>query len=401
MPLGKVFDAREGAVQFDPIGSARAGRAMRADITLREKQAEALQMEMDSAPAAAAAARRKEQRDIDKAKRLQEKAERDVAESQRQIGKDRTEDIAEASAAYYLKTEDKGSEEEASDIFWNTLGQRGWDQETIEKMRLSIDENGNGIIDKKEAEGMKYFGVAHETMKARAKAKEDYTLAPGAQRRDKNDQIVATNPKAADISVDVGDSVRLAENFTSDSIKKYEEELSKGNLDSSLLKPLLDPDEDAGEIAAQLDNATKLIDDAIALASNVTTGVPGMWKRMWETGDGYLDPNAEQPAKDFSEKVMLLQATNWREIVGAGQLSKADYVFLDGLFKGKGWLDDPVSTKRSLNLLKGWLNSKKAISGALDSGGMYKRARDAIAAGADVDAVKKRIEENGGDPSKL
>jgi len=93
-----------GQKTADPVGAYYKGKALRADTALREKQAEALQMEIDSAPAAAAAAARKEGR-------LQQKADIEAAEFNVKM----TKDIATVSSrAYEAVIDGGGSVEEAT-----------------------------------------------------------------------------------------------------------------------------------------------------------------------------------------------------------------------------------------------------------------------------------------------
>jgi hypothetical protein len=63
-------------ILFSPVTNYYQGKALRADTALREKQAEALQAELDAAPAAAKAAARKEQRAEEKLQLEQQKEER-------------------------------------------------------------------------------------------------------------------------------------------------------------------------------------------------------------------------------------------------------------------------------------------------------------------------------------
>jgi hypothetical protein len=64
-------------ILFSPVSNYYHGKALRADTALREKQAQALQAEIDAAPAAAAAARRKQEIEENKERRAQEKHERE------------------------------------------------------------------------------------------------------------------------------------------------------------------------------------------------------------------------------------------------------------------------------------------------------------------------------------
>ena len=84
------------------------------------------------------------------------------------------------------------------------------------------------------------------------------------------------------------------------------------------------------------------------LANPETVGLPAYWTRMKERVGGFFNREFEQPAIALQEVVTEIQATNWRDMVGSGQLSRADYLFIDRLIKGTGAFDDPVSTRRTM-----------------------------------------------------
>ena len=99
---------------------------------------------------------------------------------------------------------------------------------------------------------------------------------------------------------------------------------------------------------AKLNRSAQLSLLGAELAQWDTVGIPGRLSRLKETFVGFIDPEADQPAKALAETVTELKATNWREMVGSGQLSEADYRFINGLIKGEGLGDDPVATRRVL-----------------------------------------------------
>jgi hypothetical protein len=144
-------------ILFSPNRSYQQGKALRADTALREKQAKALQMEMDAAPAKAAAAQREEQ-------------DRDVEESLRELGEARTDDLAEASASGFLAFDEGATDEEATERFFAPLyASPNFTPEQVDQIRSSLDKDGNAVISKKEAESLKNFGMAYALRKEQQK----------------------------------------------------------------------------------------------------------------------------------------------------------------------------------------------------------------------------------------
>jgi len=108
-----------------------------------------------------------------------------------------------------------------------------------------------------------------------------------------------------------------------------------------------------------LDQSAEWIDSALDNVGPWTIGVPGIAKRAEETIRGFMDPSTQQPAKDFKRMVSKLKAVNWKEMVGSGQISAADYIFLGDIFEGLSVFDDPVATANSLVELRDWLSFKR------------------------------------------
>jgi hypothetical protein len=114
MPLGKVFDAREGQVLSKPVSNYYGGKALRADIAIKEKQAERLQQEVDANLPEAQVRQADERIDLQKQQedRLREMwdSEKDEAEKQKFI------DVLDASEAAYQNSLAGGSSEEDARI---------------------------------------------------------------------------------------------------------------------------------------------------------------------------------------------------------------------------------------------------------------------------------------------
>ena len=70
------------------------------------------------------------------------------------------------------------------------------------------------------------------------------------------------------------------------------------------------------------------IEEAIGLTNPATTGAGGFVNRLHETATGAFT-GEQGPALRLEQITDELAATNWRTIVGPGQISKGDYVFLD------------------------------------------------------------------------
>jgi hypothetical protein len=140
-------------ILFSPVTNYYQGKALRADTALREKQAEALQYEMDSAPAAAAAAARKEDREIAKARREAEEA---IAKGQdREAGI-----IAEAGAAAVLAKKDGKSNEDATAAFDSVLKAYGATDDGLKEFKSQWDPDGDGIFDDGKFGPLEAFAVA-------------------------------------------------------------------------------------------------------------------------------------------------------------------------------------------------------------------------------------------------
>lgn len=145
-----------------PIRSYYQGKALRADTALREKQAEALQMEIDSAPAAAAAAGRKEQREVSKEDRLQAKADREAQEYVDQGHAQEVIDIGKGFAAYTAAVEkDPSLRKEAYALLNEHLTEIAGPEKSQEFIK-KFDRNNNGFYEPNEEALIKAAGFAAE-----------------------------------------------------------------------------------------------------------------------------------------------------------------------------------------------------------------------------------------------
>jgi hypothetical protein len=342
-------------VNIDPVGHYYKGKALRQQLSTAKKQEELLDKQLEAFG-----------KPDPKEKREQAKADREAIK----FGSNTIYEMT----TNYAKDFEAGGEQAASDNLLASLAPiyeampEGPEKETMgryfEDKYIDKDEAGRIRSVAARHAGIEEAGGDTQTERMIANLPISDTEKAKLSRQWVEKQVGVNT----EFTVDAGDIARLAENFTSDSIKKWSDFISGGGdvLSSGhLLSPLPTLDKNAGEINKRIDTSLGTIDAAINLVGAGTTGAPGWFNRIKETVGGYTSPDAPQEAKEFAEMVTLLQATNWREIVGSGQLSTADYTFLDSLFKGKNLLDDPVSTKRSLQLLRGWLEAKKTVSNAV------------------------------------
>ena len=217
---------------------------------------------------------------------------------------------------------------------------------------------------------------------------DDYTLSPGSKRYGPNGQIIAENQAAS------RDGGNLTENqadwaavrgYTSGSSGAERDRAAQGwaNLYSKDINPEeygLTRPEGVPVFKEEVDNPrvtqSQLIDYqenkehltrsselallGMDLADPNNVGLPGYWERMKERVGGFFDESIDQPAIALQETITEIQATSWRDMVGSGQLSKADYLFIDRLIKGVGVWDDPVSTRRTM------MRIHNRVQGAID-----------------------------------
>jgi len=174
-------------VQAQPVTSFYRGKALRADTALREKQAEALQMEIEGAPAAAAAAGRAEQLKINEDRRKQAEADREAAEA---MALSVATDLSS-----WLDVADTKSDEDASSYLAGKMQERFSAMEDgPEKDKLSaILENGVSVDERLWMRSFTNKALGIDT----AGGKADYTLGDTRYSGATN-QPLATNPKDND-----------------------------------------------------------------------------------------------------------------------------------------------------------------------------------------------------------
>ena len=73
---------------------------------------------------------------------------------------------------------------------------------------------------------------------------------------------------------------------------------------------------------AELDQSLDLLNRVRDAATTSTVGAIGFFKRGTEVLAGLTDEDANIDATEFKDLVKVIQAKNWREMVGAGQISK-------------------------------------------------------------------------------
>lgn len=107
---------------------------------------------------------------------------------------------------------------------------------------------------------------------------------------------------------------------------------------------------------AELDQSLDLLNRVKDAATISTVGSIGFFKRGTEVLAGLTDEDANIDATEFKDLVKVIQAKNWREMVGAGQISRSDYKFLEDIFGGTGLFDTVASVKsaytRLINLVE-------------------------------------------------
>jgi hypothetical protein len=140
-------------ILFDPITNYHQGKALRADTALREKQAEALQAELDAAPAAAKAAARKAQRE-------EEKHQIALTEEERKAQDHANEELGKRSAAAVLVRRATGSDEEATAAFFEGMP----DEARQEIIKAYGDDviRGDDLWARIEGHGITYGGLDGE-----------------------------------------------------------------------------------------------------------------------------------------------------------------------------------------------------------------------------------------------
>jgi hypothetical protein len=190
MPLGKVFDAREGQILSKPVSAHYAGKALRADIAIKEKQAERLQQEVDANLPEAQVRQADERIDLQKQQedRLREiwDSEKDAAEKQKFV------DVLDASEAAYQNSLAGGSSEEEART-------NAFDVMLAEADRLNGE--GTEAEARAELEAMGFTPDLWDPVMARSKLglrptqEKPVVLAEGAQLRDAEGNLIAENPK--------------------------------------------------------------------------------------------------------------------------------------------------------------------------------------------------------------
>jgi len=182
-------------ILFDPLGYANKGKAIRQQLEAGEVDIALKKEELASAPAKRTAAARKEQRDIDAAERAREKADREI---KRAIAEGREAEVgyvAEASAASVMAFKEGGSLEQATKVFMDILKGYGASDEDLAEMVKKYDPDGDSIFN--EDMMVELEALAFSKHKWNQENDKDYTLSPGSQRRGKNNEILAENPKQA------------------------------------------------------------------------------------------------------------------------------------------------------------------------------------------------------------
>ena len=107
---------------------------------------------------------------------------------------------------------------------------------------------------------------------------------------------------------------------------------------------------------AQID---QLLNDPNGIDWN-TVGIPGDIKELFETGAGWSGIDTNMSAGKLRLTADWIQSMAWRDLVGSGQLSVADYNRLQTMLGTRGWTDTPELVKmkyqEALSFLK---NSRK------------------------------------------
>lgn len=95
-------------------------------------------------------------------------------------------------------------------------------------------------------------------------------------------------------------------------------------------------------------------------------GAAGFINRMVEGVSGQVPATrgtVKPSALKFQTDLKAVMASNWRNLVGGGQLSVADYNFLQQIFRGEGVFDEPEATKYAFRRAKEYIRKKAESSG--------------------------------------
>ena len=95
-----------------------------------------------------------------------------------------------------------------------------------------------------------------------------------------------------------------------------------------------------------------MLDRAIELAGPATVGPGGAVMRFAERAQDIAGKDPDMHAVEFQGIIRNIKATNWKEIVGSGQLAKHDKEFLNSVIKGEGFWEGTQEVKGSLKRLR-------------------------------------------------
>ena len=174
-------------VLFSPVSNYYKGKAIRQELASGELDNKIKQANLDSAPAAAAAAARKEQREIDKETRLQEKAQREVDDAFSKGQEKELEQVGEGLAAYTISRE-KGADPKEAYAQLKTHLASFLPEKSVNEALATYDKNGNGFLEPEEELQLKSYAIAigsklgdsgAESRSARYKQAVDGGLKPG------------------------------------------------------------------------------------------------------------------------------------------------------------------------------------------------------------------------------
>lgn len=122
---------------------------------------------------------------------------------------------------------------------------------------------------------------------------------------------------------------------------------------------------DQPDVSPQIDQALNLVDETLPMVDLTTVGPGGMVNRYWEVAKDLVNEyrGGTEPvdisANELAQNLVTLQSVSWRDLVGPGQLSEADYRRLNEIFKGRGFFDSPAVTRNALQEVRSILQRTK------------------------------------------
>ena len=164
----------------------------------------------------------------------------------------------------------------------------------------------------------------------------------------------------------------------------HEQETERHNREMEESKAARTPkisQKDAQSLAAIEQNVSRI--DSILKqveARPGVTGVTGLANRWYERIAPQLGVGISgTPANDFETAMGVLKGSMYKELVGAGNISKAEWTRIDNILKGLSWSDSPDVVKGAMNQVKGILRERGVLQRATPS--IVSEAKDMLKKG--------------------